>query len=53
MLWTFEGNARARRFYERRGCEREPGVVRYVERGGSRAPEIRYRIPRARVRTGV
>lgn len=40
ILWVFEENARARRFYERRGW-RPDGARRISERW--RAPEVRYR----------
>ncbi|MFF1409572.1 GNAT family N-acetyltransferase [Streptomyces sp. NPDC058289] len=41
-LWVIEGNARARRFYERAGFRPDGGVlVEYAD--GSPVPELRYR----------
>lgn len=41
MLWTFEANARARRFYERYGFAVD-GTVK--DSGIAGAPEVRYRL---------
>ncbi len=41
VLWALEGNAAARRFYERRGF-RADGARRVLDLGGP-APEVRYR----------
>ncbi|HEU0100989.1 MAG TPA: GNAT family N-acetyltransferase [Mycobacteriales bacterium] len=44
VLWTLEGNARARAFYERRGFVRD-GAGKVRDLGGP-AREVRYRRPR-------
>ncbi|MFJ8629715.1 GNAT family N-acetyltransferase [Streptomyces sp. NPDC093568] len=41
LLWVLEGNARARRFYERAGF-RADGAVEPFEVGGVEVPEVRY-----------
>jgi len=40
QLWTFQANARARKFYERRGCE----AVEFTDgrRNEERTPDVRY-----------
>jgi GNAT superfamily N-acetyltransferase len=40
QLWTFQANARARKFYERRGCE----AVEFTDgkRNEERRPDVRY-----------
>jgi ribosomal protein S18 acetylase RimI-like enzyme len=43
-LWVFEGNGRARGFYERHGW-RQDGATEIFERGGGQAIEVRYRRP--------
>ena len=44
-LWVFEENARARAFYEKAGFRRDEGAPPKVkEFGGTRAPEVRYRV---------
>jgi GNAT superfamily N-acetyltransferase len=42
VLWVVEGNARARRFYEREGW-RPDGGVKTSTFGGAPVPEVRYR----------
>lgn len=44
VLWVFEENGGARRFYERFGW-RTDGASELFERGGGQAVEIRYRRP--------
>jgi len=48
QLWTFQANARARKFYERRGCE----VVEFTDgrRNEERKPDMRYVYIRRRFR---
>lgn len=41
-LWVLEANARARRFYERKGWAVD-GAAREEEVGGRRVTEVRYR----------
>lgn len=41
VLWVLEGNARARRFYERGGWTFD-GAVREAPMGGEVAPQLRY-----------
>jgi ribosomal protein S18 acetylase RimI-like enzyme len=45
ILWVFEANDQARRFYERAGFGLEAGVTRRVERYGVAPLEVRYRWP--------
>ena len=44
LLWVFEANARARRFYERAGFRPVAGATRTVERFGAAAAEVQYRL---------
>ncbi|MEU7315414.1 GNAT family N-acetyltransferase [Streptomyces sp. NPDC007083] len=41
FLWVLEGNARARRFYERAGFAAD-GLTSAFEVGGAEVPEVRY-----------
>lgn len=50
VLWTLEGNSRARAFYERRGFVAD-GATRVRDLGGP-AREVRYRRPRPGHRAG-
>jgi GNAT superfamily N-acetyltransferase len=45
-LWVLEGNARARRFYERAGFV-EDGASKSAEFGGQEVRELRYRLDRS------
>ena len=45
-LWVLEGNARARRFYERHGFVPDGAVKTYAV-AGRELPEVRYRLDRA------
>lgn len=42
-LWAIEGNARARRFYERQGFSLEPGRLQRIELLNTMVPQVRYR----------
>jgi hypothetical protein len=44
MLWVFDANIRARRFYGAAGFMADGGA-RSFSRGGANAPELRYRKP--------
>ena len=43
VLWVFEQNPRARRFYERQGYALEPGRARVLEYETTRIFAVRYR----------
>jgi len=49
QFWTFQANARARKFYERRGCE----AVEFTDgrRNEERKPDMRYVYTRQRFRS--
>lgn len=44
VVWTFEANTRARRFYERMGAILDDGATKTEVRFGTRLPEVRYRL---------
>ncbi|MEJ0044653.1 MAG: GNAT family N-acetyltransferase [Rhizomicrobium sp.] len=45
LLWVFEANAAARRFYERQGGSLIPGAHVVTEIGGAHLPELAYGFP--------
>jgi len=42
IVWVFEANAAARRFYEAMGCIQDTGASKLFERDGCRLVEVRY-----------
>jgi RimJ/RimL family protein N-acetyltransferase len=52
VLWVFEENHQARRFYESTGFELEPDSRRLIEVWGSRHAEVRYRLSMPGVPSG-